>query len=74
MSKTFLLEYSSPKFFTLSDLVDYDLRVEVISFFGLRKTTKTIKYRVWDHEPCKAYFDHWDYLIKNHKQLINKEC
>lgn len=70
MKKTYLKDYSAPKFTTLSDwAVDYDLVLETVWFWGLFTTQKTIKFRIYAHDNAKAYFDNWDNLIRNKKAL-----
>lgn len=69
MKKTFLLSYKTPLFFMLSDWIDYDLQIEIVWFWGLRKIKRRITYRVYDYQDTKSFFKHWDTLIENRLPL-----
>lgn len=65
MKRTYLIKYNSPMFLSLTDWIDYELHLEIVWFYGLFKTYKTVEYRVCNFQNTKTYFDYWDNLIKN---------
>jgi hypothetical protein len=69
MKKDFLLSYKFPTFSVLADWVDYELQIETVWLFGLFRTQKEIKYRVYDYQDSSKFCEHWDNLIKNKQPL-----
>lgn len=69
MKKTYLLKYKSPNFLALKPQIEYKLHLEIVWFWGLFKTHKKLDYIIYDHQCCKAHFDHWDKLIADRHPL-----
>lgn len=64
MKKMYLLSYESPEYLVLEDWIDYRLKFEVFWFNGLFKTYKTIKYRIYNYQNSKSFFEYWDKIIE----------
>jgi len=72
LKKTYLIKYELPKYFVLADYMEVILSLKSIWFWGLFTTFNNTTYRIYNNQPFKPFFDHWDYLIENKKQLGKK--
>lgn len=70
MIKTILKSYEIEEFQALnSDGTGYVLNCEVIWLWGLFVTKKVKHFDIPHHHNTQKYFDHWDQLIKNKKNI-----
>lgn len=69
MRKRYLLSYELPRLHVLADYTNYELTIEVITFWGLFKRIEKSNFKVYDNQNLSAFTKNWDELIKNRTPL-----